>query len=144
GWTIDVERGGEAGRVSTVTFTAETPIPNDVRGEVELVAGFADDATGPLAFPVEQVCEEGSTAWSEIAAEGQDPRDLEAPAPVLELTDPVDDDASGHDAAGHEPAADDDAEPGGSDVVALALSTVAVAVSLAALGTTIVRTRRRA
>lgn len=132
GWTIDVERGGEAGRVSTITFTAETPIPNDARGEVELLAGFADDATGPLAFPVEQVCEDGSIAWREIAAEGADPHDLEAPAPVLELTEPA-----------AEPPAEE-AASGGSDVAPLALSGAAVVVSLAALGTTLIRTRRRA
>lgn len=143
GWTIDVERGGEAGRISTITFTAETPIPNDARGEVELLAGFADDAVGPLAFPVEQVCEDGSIAWSEIAAEGADPHDLEAPAPVLELTEPQSEEAGDPHAAEHASAADD-AAAGGAGAVPLALSGVAVVVSLAALGTSIVRTRRRA
>lgn len=148
GWAVDIERGGEAGRVSTVTFTAETPIPDAARGEAELLVGFADDAADALAFPVEQVCEDGSIAWSEVAADGEDPHDLDAPAPVLELTGLQDGEAGNaemeHADAAEHASAEDDSASGGGGAVPLALSGVAVVVSLAALGTSIVRTRRRA
>lgn len=88
GWTIDVERDGDAGRVSTVTYTAVDPLPDDVRGEVKMQVGFADDASGALVFPVEQTCEAGSFSWSEVAQAGQDEHDLEAPAPTLVMATP--------------------------------------------------------
>ena len=44
------------------------PLPEDSAGQV-------------LAFPVVQTCAKGETAWVDLAAEGQDPEELEAPAP---------------------------------------------------------------
>jgi len=138
GWTIETERGGDAGRVSTVTYTATTPLPSDVRGEVEMLVGFADDASGPLAFPVEQTCEDGSTSWSEIAQAGEDPHDLEAPAPVLEFADASGDDADAEAAAPEEPG------PSGFEVAGYVAAGAAVVISLAALGVAVSTSRRKA
>ena len=38
-----------------------------------------------LYFPTIQTCESGETAWIEIPAEGQDPEELESPAPGVEV-----------------------------------------------------------
>lgn len=62
----------------------------------ELVMQFQIMAEpGPLWFPVEQVCEKGRNAWTEIPAAGQDPHALKFPAAALEVIAP------GHDAAHH-------------------------------------------
>ena len=38
-----------------------------------------------LAFPTIQTCEKGETAWTEVAADGQDADELESPAPAFEI-----------------------------------------------------------
>ncbi|MGO1236531.1 YcnI family protein [Microbacterium gubbeenense] len=133
-WTIETERDGDAGRVSTVIYTATTPLPNDIRGEVKMLVGFADDAADPLAFPVEQTCEDGSTSWSEVASPGEDPHDLEAPAPVLEFVDAA-------------PAVDADSPaesgPSGLEVAGYVATGAAVVISLAALGIAVSASRRK-
>ncbi|WOF22088.1 DUF1775 domain-containing protein [Microbacterium betulae] len=97
GWSIDVDRDASTGVVSTITYTADEPVPNAMRAAVELSVRYAQDAPESLAFPVEQVCEEGSASWSEIAEEGQDPDDLEAAAPVVTLAEtPAEAGASSH------------------------------------------------
>lgn len=50
--------------------------------------GRLDDSLGEgiVYFPVVQTCDDGKNAWVEIPAEGQDPHDLEGPAPGLTLT----------------------------------------------------------
>lgn len=83
-WDVAVERGAD-GLVTGVTYSAVAPVPNDLRGEVTLAVRTGDDISGPLAFPVEQTCVEGSSGWTEIATEGQDPHSLEAPAPVISV-----------------------------------------------------------
>lgn len=81
-WTIAIERG-EDGLVSTVTYTAVSPVPNELRGAVSMAVGIDEDAPDSLAFPVVQTCVDGSTEWTEIAEDGADPHSLEAPAPVV-------------------------------------------------------------
>ena len=44
------------------------------------------DAAGEvLAWPTIQTCEEGSTDWTQVAADGQDADELETPAPSFEI-----------------------------------------------------------
>lgn len=75
-------------RVSEVVYTASTPLPADERDAFELVLKLPDDAAGSqLVFPTVQTCEEGESAWVQVAAEGQDPHDLELPAPAIEVVD---------------------------------------------------------
>lgn len=58
-----------------------------------------DPATG-LAFPTVQLCgADAKVAWDQIAAPGQDPHDLDGPAPVLKLA-AAEGDAHGHGAHG--------------------------------------------
>jgi uncharacterized protein YcnI len=73
--------------VSQVVYTARTPLPDGQRDTFELSLQIPDDAAGKtLAFPTIQTCEAGSTAWTEVAADGQSEDDLEHPAPAFEVT----------------------------------------------------------
>jgi uncharacterized protein YcnI len=45
----------------------------------------AELAPGTIYFPVVQECETGAERWIEIPEPGQDPHDLEGPAPSLEI-----------------------------------------------------------
>ena len=59
-----------------------------------------DPATG-LAFPTVQFCgADGKVAWDQIAAPGQDPHDLDGPAPVLKLVAAEENPHAGHGAHG--------------------------------------------
>lgn len=62
------------------------PLPDDMFDEFALMMKLPDDKeTMMLFFPVEQVCEKGSTAWDEFPAPGADPHSLAHPAPSLML-----------------------------------------------------------
>ncbi|MGO1769184.1 MAG: YcnI family copper-binding membrane protein [Microbacterium sp.] len=143
GWDVEVVNEGDAGRPSAVRFTPDEPVPDEMRAEIRVSVGIDSDAEGPIAFPVEQTCAEGSTSWNEIAEEGQDPHDLESPAPVLEVVA-----ASGEsEHAGHGGEASDeaaDAEEAGDGVLPVALGGAGLAAGLAALVVSIIALRRRA
>jgi uncharacterized protein YcnI len=69
-------------RVSEVVYTAKTPVADGFRAAVELAVTIPEDAAGQtIFFPTIQTCAAGETAWIEIPAEGQDPEELESPAP---------------------------------------------------------------
>jgi uncharacterized protein YcnI len=71
-------------RVSEVVYTARTPLPDGYRDAFELSLRIPDDAAGqPLYFPTIQVCEVGESAWIEIPEPGQDPEQLDLPAPFV-------------------------------------------------------------
>ncbi|MGA8258504.1 MAG: YcnI family protein [Nocardioides sp.] len=87
-------------RIATVTYTAKTPLPDGFRDSFELSLQLPEDAAGEnLAFPTIQTCTQGQTAWTEVAAEGQE-GELESPAPVVTVTE-----ASGE---GHHGSTDED------------------------------------
>lgn len=103
GWDIDVQRDGEDGPVSLVTYTAQEPVADGLRATVVLGVQYAENTAGEtLAFPVNQVCEVGNTDWAEIAEEGVDPHSLEAPAPVVTVGEATSDEhGSDHSDAEH-------------------------------------------
>lgn len=71
-------------RVAEIVYTATTPLPADQRDVFELSLRLPEDAAGStLYFPAVQTCETGESAWVQIPAEGQDPHELELPAPAL-------------------------------------------------------------
>lgn len=82
---ITAEDGDEiTERVSQVVYTAKEPLPDGERDAFELSVAIPDDAAGQtLAFPVVQTCETGSTAWTEVPADGASADDLEHPAPAF-------------------------------------------------------------
>jgi uncharacterized protein YcnI len=96
-WDVEVERA-DNGLVSAVTYTATSPVAHDLRGAVTMAVRLGEDAPESLVFPVEQQCETGTNEWVEVAEDGQDPHDLDSPAPVVTVTDAADAGAAG---AGH-------------------------------------------
>ncbi|MGW9268869.1 DUF1775 domain-containing protein [Microbacterium sp. NPDC055599] len=141
-WTIQVERG-EDGLVSAVTYTALTPVPTDLRGAVSMSVGLDEKTPETLAFPVVQQCVDGATEWTQLAEEGEDPHALDAPAPVVTVTDA---EASMHGAHGDAEAdtADADAAATAADPLGIALGTGGLLAGAAALVVAVLAYRRRA
>ncbi|MBF0815884.1 DUF1775 domain-containing protein [Microbacterium paludicola] len=138
GWSIDVQRDEQNGLVSQVTYTADEPVADDRRATIELSVKYAEDAADTLAFPVEQVCAEGSTSWSELVAEGEDPHSVDHPAPTVTLGVA----AAGHDAeAAAAPEASAETELA-ADPLPLALGGAGLAAGLAALVVAVLALRR--
>jgi len=90
-------------RTAQVVYTARMPLPDGYRDTVELSVQLPDAAGETLAFPVVQTCEKGETGWTETAAEGQDPEELESPAPVLTVTEASDGDQHAGSSGAQEP-----------------------------------------
>ena len=89
-------------RVGQVIYTADQPLPDGYRAAMELSLQLPDAAGETLVFPVVQKCVKGETAWTEVAADGQDPEELEHPAPTVTITEATGEDEHG----GASPAAD--------------------------------------
>ncbi|QNA92406.1 MULTISPECIES: YcnI family protein [unclassified Microbacterium] len=140
-WNIQVERGDD-GLVSAVTYTALTPVPNGLRGAVSMSVGVDENTPESLAFPVVQECVEGSTEWTQLAEDGEDPHSLDAPAPVVSVSA----DASGahgqHDDAQSGEATS--AASGAADPLAVALGAGGLAAGIAGLVVAVLAYRRRA
>lgn len=95
-------------RTASIVYTATTPLPDGQRDAFELSFQLPDAEGETLSFPTIQTCQKGETGWVEVPADGQDPDELESPAPAFEI---VAAEAGGHgDQAAAEPAADE-AEP---------------------------------
>lgn len=156
GWTITRELGTD-GVPTRVVYTADTPVEDGFKAAVSMDVLFTEGtADTTLAFPVTQTCAEGETAWTQIAEDGEDPHDLDAPAPLVAVGDVADADAdAGHgdaDGSGHSSddavAAAADAEAAASvpsaDPVARWLAAGGLAAGIAALAVVLVRGRRKA
>ena len=87
-------------RVATVTYTAKSPLPDGYRDAFELSVQLPESEGTTLLFPTIQTCEEGSTSWTEVAADGQSEDDLEHPAPAFEVTASTTTAASGDGGSG--------------------------------------------
>ena len=156
GWTIAREAGAD-GVPTRVVFTAGTPVEDHLKATVSMDVLFDESAAGTaIPFPVTQTCVTGETAWTQIAEEGQDPHDLDAPAPVVEVGPVADDAAShGHDttgsAADEAEASDAEAQASGTtdsaandaDPVARWLAAGGLVAGIAALVVVLVRGRAR-
>jgi len=82
-------------RVGEIVYEADTPLPDGYRDTFEVQVQLPEEAGETLVFPVVQTCEKGETAWVEVPAEGQSEDDLEAPAPMLTVTDATGEDEHG-------------------------------------------------
>ncbi|NYF11066.1 uncharacterized protein YcnI [Leifsonia sp. AK011] len=61
---LDPPTEDQSERVSVVTYSAETPLPEGVRDTLELSVKLpAGEAGDVVEFPVTQTCEEGETLW---------------------------------------------------------------------------------
>ncbi len=155
GWTITRELGSD-GVPTRVVYTADTPVEDGLKATVSMDVLFTEGtADTTLAFPVTQTCAEGETAWTQIAEDGEDPHDLDAPAPLVAVGAVADDADAGHgDAEGsahesHDAAAaaadtGDAASTPSADPVARWLAAGGLAAGIAALVVVLVRPRRKA
>lgn len=82
-------------RVAQVVYTARKPLADGYRDTFELSLQLPEAEGETLTFPVVQKCVQGETGWVETPADGQDPEELERPAPALTVTAA---DESGHGA----------------------------------------------
>jgi hypothetical protein len=73
-------------RDAVIVYTAKTPLPDGQRDTFELSLQLPEEEGKTLVFPAIQTCEEGETAWAEVAADGQDAGELEHPAPTMTIT----------------------------------------------------------
>ncbi len=69
--------------VKEVTFTADTPLPDDRMTQFGISMKMPDKAGTTLNFPTVQVCQQGETRWIDIPVEGQE--EPEHPAPGIKL-----------------------------------------------------------
>ena len=143
-WSADIETTAD-GDVSAVTFTAATPVPKGLRGMVGLTVITDKHAADQLVFPVEQRCVTGTNEWTQIAKDGEDPHSLDAPAPVVSLTEADDADGAGTGHGDHQDTTTADAAEDGSTASALplVLGGGGLVVGLAALVLSIGAYRRR-
>ena len=139
-WSIAVERGDD-GLVSAVTYTAVSPVPIDLRGAVSMSIGLDEDTPETLAFPVVQTCVEGSTEWTQLAKDGEDPHELDNPSPVVTVS-PATGEEHG-DAHGEADAASSASSPA-ADPLGPVLGGAGLVAGLAALVVAVLAYRRRA
>ena len=148
GWTIAREAGAD-GIPTQITFTSDTPVEDGLKATVSMDVLFEESAADTsVAFPVTQTCVEGETAWTEVAEDGQDPHDLESPAPVVEVGAVAAEgdghgDASGDDEHADADAGDSTAASTEADPVARWLAAGGLAAGIAALAVVLVRGRTR-
>ncbi len=95
-WTIEkrmrpaaLERRDEAGElvgedVDEVIWRGG-PLPDGYYGEFQVRAMMPDEPGRTLWFPTVQICERGRIEWIQVAADGQNPYDLEEPSPFIRL-----------------------------------------------------------
>ena len=76
-------------REAVVVYTAKEPLPDPDRDTFELSVQLPDAVDETFAFPIVQTCTRGETSWTEVAEEGQDVEELEHPAPLVTITEPV-------------------------------------------------------
>lgn len=117
-------------RVAEIVYTAKEPLADGIRDAFQVSVTLPEDAAGEtLAFPTVQSCIEGENAWIELAAEGQDPHDLDAPAPTLLVTEAAAEHGHGHaeesaDSADAEAAATQETASDAGPSLALAIAAL--------------------
>ncbi len=123
-------------RVAEVVYTTDEPLPEGYRDAFELSLQLPETPGETLTFPVVQTCEKGQNDWIQTPAAGQDPEDLDYPAPSFTVTEAEGD---GHGAApdGESDAAAEpesaEVETGGADDGGDTLSWVALVAGVGGL-----------
>lgn len=143
----DGENPEDAGeRVTSITYTATTPLPADERDTFALSFSLPDGKPGTIvAIPVTQTCVQGSTEWDQIQKAGQD--EPAHPAPAVTLTaavpgaDDDDDHAQADASASAAPTAT--ATTAGTDVVARVLGIAGLVVGALGVVSAVLVARRR-
>ena len=100
--TLDTPKTLDSGatvteRVSQIVYTAKEPVADGLRDTLQLQVLLPESAGETLAFPVLQTCEKGETNWADLPAEGQDPHELDSPAPSFVIGEASAESHGGHD-----------------------------------------------
>ncbi|MBB2976000.1 uncharacterized protein YcnI [Microbacterium endophyticum] len=144
GWSIDVTRDGEDGLVKRVVYTAEEPVESGLRATISLGVKYEDDTAGQtLAFPVTQVCESGSTEWTQVPADGQDAEELESPAPAVTVGEATAESSGEHSHDADADTEDDTASADAASAVGIGLGSAGFVLGAAALVVATVALRRK-
>lgn len=135
-------------RDATVVYTAKDPLPDGYRDAFELSVQLPDDPGATLLFPTVQTCEKGESAWIEVPEEGQDPDELELPAPSVtisaaESASAEETAAAEEPASADEPAEQADESDGGFATTMALLAFLTGAVGLVAGTAALAQVRRR-
>ena len=116
--------------VSEVIYNARTPLPADRLDffyiSLKMPAGEEGET---VYFPTIQKCEQGETRWIQIPAEGENPDELEEPAPSVVLTAAdaeIEVQTSGA-------SVDDDSAPAWLTIVALVVGALGLVAGIAGL-----------
>lgn len=153
GWSVEAV-GADTGIASQVIYTADEPVEDGFRSTVTIQVKLPEDSAGEtLAFPVLQNCVEGETNWAELAEDGQDPHDLDAPAPLVVVSAATDehgghgdDEAATDESTGSDASADGattTSAPTEADPVARWLAAGGLVAGIAALAVVLLRGRTR-
>ncbi len=156
GWTIEkimegldapvIDGHGQKAteRVAQVVYTANRPVGDGLRDAFVLAVTLPEDAAGhAVAFPTVQSCVDGENAWVEVPAEGQDPHDVDHPAPMLAVTAAVDPGRGGPPGGAAGPGSGEDAAGASEQDPLVIVSLVVGALGLIVGGTALVQGQGR-
>ncbi|WP_144711008.1 YcnI family protein [Curtobacterium pusillum] len=145
--SADDESAEDAGeRVTSVTYTAKTPLPADERDTFQLSFSLPDGKAGDrVEFPALQTCEKGSVEWNQEQKTGAAEPEHPAPSIVLTAAVPV---AADGDPIEATPTATADASastasPADPDLVGRFLGLGGLVLGAVALVVAVANTRRR-
>lgn len=83
---------------AAVVYTAQEPVEDGYRVAFEIAMRNPYLPGERLSFPTVQTCEDGEIEWSDPVPEGQDPHEMDTPAPTYTVTEEGDGEHS-HDEA---------------------------------------------
>jgi periplasmic copper chaperone A len=111
-----VAEGGWEARVAdgVLTWSGGEPVPDHQLHAFSAEIALPNQPGETLYFPTIQRCGDAESAWIQVPGEGEEPGDLDAPAPSLTLTDrPAPEEPATHDLEDETPPppADEDEEP---------------------------------
>lgn len=130
-------------RDATVVYTTKTPLPDGYRDAFELSVKLPEKEGTTLAFPTIQTCEKGETAWVEVPSKGQDPEELEHPAPAVTITAAEETDEHGGAVVEESGEVEADGSADGSSNALGGIGLGAGILGLIAGGAALVQVRRR-
>ncbi|OII05322.1 YcnI family protein [Curtobacterium sp. MCBA15_008] len=142
----DDESAEDAGqRVTSVTYTAKTPLPADERDTFQLSFSLPDGKAGDLVeFPALQTCEKGTVEWNQEQKAGQAEPEHPAPSITLTAAEATDDDGDPIAATPTAEAAGTDTTPSSDpDLVGRFLGLGGLVLGAVALVVAVAGTRRR-
>lgn len=131
-------------RVTSITYTAKTPLPADERDTFAFSFALPDGKAGDVvAFPVLQTCEEGSVEWNQEQQPGEAEPEHPAPSITLTAAEATDDDGDPIAATPTAEAAAASTTPADPDLVGRFLGLGGLVLGAVALVVAVAGTRRR-